>query len=68
MCIDYRDLNKILAKNQYLLLRIDDLLDYLKDVNFFTNIDLKSGYHQISIESLDAWKNTFKTKEGLFKL
>ena len=25
MCIDYRELNKVMIKNKYMLLRIDDL-------------------------------------------
>jgi hypothetical protein len=31
MCVDFRALNKIMVKNHYPLLRIDDLLDQLKD-------------------------------------
>ena len=30
-------------------------------------LNLKSGFHQISIESIDVWKMNFKTKEGLFE-
>jgi len=67
MCIDYRSLNEISVKNRYPLPRKDDLLDHLKDANFFTKLDLKLGYHQIPIESLDVWITTFKTREGLFE-
>jgi hypothetical protein len=67
LCIDYRALNKITVKNQYPIPRIDDLLDQLKGEKFFSNIDLKSGYHQVPIELIDVWKTTFKSKEGLFE-
>jgi Reverse transcriptase (RNA-dependent DNA polymerase) len=49
MCIDYRAMYKIMMKNRYPLSRIDDLLDQLKHARYFTNLDLKSGYHQFRI-------------------
>ena len=67
MCIDYRDLNKILVKSRYPLLQIDGLIENLKGAKFFTKLDLKSGYHHIPINSTDVWKIDFKTKEGLFE-
>eukprot|EP00253_Pinus_taeda_P001992 PITA_01992 len=46
---------------------IDDLLDQLKGVKYFNKIDLKTGYHQVSIEPSDVWKTAAKAKEGLFE-
>jgi hypothetical protein len=65
--IDYRELKKIIVRNRYSILGINDLLDQLKGAKFFKNIDLKSSYHQVPIEPTDVWKITFKSKEGLFK-
>ena len=67
MCIDYRDVNKISVKKQYPLLRIDNLLNYLKDSKLFTKLNLKSWYDQIPIESSDVSNVAFKTREGLFE-
>jgi hypothetical protein len=64
--IDYKSLNKIIVKTQYLIPQIDDLLNQLNGSNFFNKINLKSGYHEVLIESTNVWKTTFKSKEGLF--
>jgi hypothetical protein len=67
MCVNYWALNKIMVKNRYPLPRIDDSLDQLKNVVYFTKFDLHSGYHQIRFAEEDAWKTTFKPKQGLFE-
>src|SRR5271168_3882169 len=67
MCIDYRALNKIMIKNRYPLPCIDDLLDQLKEVVYFSKLDLHSGYHQVRVAEQDAWKIAFKTKHGLYE-
>jgi len=65
--IDYRALKKITIKNKYMIPRIDNILDQLKVSKLFSNIYLKYGYHQVSIEQTDLLKTNFKSKEGLFE-
>jgi len=67
LCIDYQVLNKIIFQTRYPIPHIDDLLDQLKRAKYFSNIDLKSGYHQVPIKPFDVWKIGFKPKEGLFE-
>ena len=40
LCVDYKQLNKMMVKNKYPLLRIDDLFDQLKGESVFLKIDL----------------------------
>jgi hypothetical protein len=44
MCIDYRGLNEVTRKDAYPLPSVDDTLDELKDANFYTHLDLASGF------------------------
>jgi hypothetical protein len=50
LCMDFRQLNKITVNNKYHLSRINDLFDHLKNARIYSNIDLRLGYHQVSIK------------------
>ena len=67
MTVDYRALNWWTKKYEYPHPWIDDLLDKLSCANFFSAIDLASGYHQIRLAPEDCEKTTFVTRYGLFK-
>ncbi|GBG67537.1 hypothetical protein CBR_g668 [Chara braunii] len=67
LCIDYRKLNTQTIKNAGPLPRIDDLLEQLGGAKYFSKLDLKSGYHQISIQPNDRYKTAFKTRYGHFE-
>ncbi|GBG60290.1 hypothetical protein CBR_g4245 [Chara braunii] len=67
LCIDYCKLNAQIVKNAGPLPRIDDLLERLGGAKYFSKLDLKSGYHQISIRPNDRYKSAFKTRYGHFE-
>ncbi|GJU86632.1 putative reverse transcriptase domain-containing protein [Tanacetum coccineum] len=67
MCIDYRELNKLIVKNRYPLPRIDDLFDQLQGSNIYSNIDLRSGYHQLRVRDQDIPKTAFQTRYGHYE-
>ncbi|GJX44817.1 putative reverse transcriptase domain-containing protein, partial [Tanacetum coccineum] len=67
MCIDYRELNKLNVKNRYPLPTIDDLFDQLQGSQFFSKIDLRSGYHQLRVHEDDIPKTSFRTRYRHFK-
>nr|GEV60138.1 putative reverse transcriptase domain-containing protein [Tanacetum cinerariifolium] len=49
------------VKNRYLLPRINALFDQLQGSQFFSKIDLRSGYHQLRVHEDDIPKTAFKT-------
>nr|GEW49118.1 putative reverse transcriptase domain-containing protein [Tanacetum cinerariifolium]GEW76344.1 putative reverse transcriptase domain-containing protein [Tanacetum cinerariifolium]GEX31909.1 putative reverse transcriptase domain-containing protein [Tanacetum cinerariifolium] len=63
MCIDYRELNKLTAKNRYPLPRINDLFDQLQGSSVYSKIDLRTGYHQLRVREEDIPKTAFRTRE-----
>nr|GEV11332.1 reverse transcriptase [Tanacetum cinerariifolium] len=67
MCIDYRELNKLIVKNRYPLPRIDDLFDRLQGSSVYSKISLRSGYHQLRVRDEDIPKTAFRTSYGHYE-
>jgi hypothetical protein len=61
---DYRALNVITRKNRYPLPLINDLIHRLKDMRYFTKLDIHLGYNNVHIHEGDEWKATFHTNRG----
>ncbi|GJR09472.1 putative reverse transcriptase domain-containing protein [Tanacetum coccineum] len=47
--------------------RIDDLFDQLQGSQYFSKINLRSGYHQLRVHKDDISKTTFRTRYGHFE-
>ncbi|GJR36367.1 putative reverse transcriptase domain-containing protein [Tanacetum coccineum] len=62
-----KELNKLTVKNRYPLPRIDALFDQLQRLQFFSKIDLRSGYHQLRVHEDDILKTMFRTRYGHFE-
>jgi hypothetical protein len=65
LCIDYRGLNDVTRKDAYPLPRVDDTVDELQDANFYTHLDLASGFLQVRVREQDIHKTAFQTPDGL---
>ena len=55
LCIDYRQLNKMIIKNRSPFPCIDDMFNQLCGATVFSKIDLRSGYHQVRIKDEDIF-------------
>ena len=65
--MDYRKLNAKTSKDVFPLPRSDDILDTLGGTEYFTSLDLASGYWQIQLDDDARVKSVFTTYNGLYK-
>ena len=66
-CVDYRRLNSLTIKDAYPLPRIDDSLRLLGNQQWFSTMDLASGYWQVAMSPEAKRKAAFVTNDGLFQ-
>lgn len=67
LCVDYRKLNLKTKKDAFPLPRIDESFDALQGAQYFSTVDLASGYHQVMVDERDRHKTAFTTPFGLFE-
>ena len=66
MVVDYRDLNGRTVKDRYSLPAVDETINMFKGANWFTKMDLQSGFHQVAIKEESRHKTAFRTRLGSY--
>lgn len=59
--------NKKIIENRYPIPNVHDFIDELHGVRYFSNIDLRSRYHQIRMKEEDIRKIAFRCHYGHFE-
>ena len=61
ICVDFTKLNRACLKDDYPLLRIDQLIDFTASCELLSFLDAYSGYHQAWMEKEDEKHTSFIT-------
>lgn len=54
-------------KNRFHKPLIEEILDELAGTQYFTKLDMRSGYHQVKMKEEDEFKTAFKTNQGHYQ-
>ena len=60
-CVDFRNLNRVYPKDEFLLPNMDLLIDSVARSAMFSFMDRFSGYNHIKMALRDAEKTAFRT-------
>ncbi|CAB4016774.1 uncharacterized protein K02A2.6-like, partial [Paramuricea clavata] len=67
LCIDMRMANQAIQRERHPTPTVDDLIHKLNGATIFTKLDLRSGYHQLSLAEESRHITTFVTHKGLYR-
>lgn len=67
ICLDPRNLNKVIKRQQYKLPTIDEIMVKLNRSNYFTTLDATSGFWNIPLDENSSNLSCFGTPYGRFK-
>ena len=66
-CVDFRAVDKVTKKDSFPMPLVADTLDALSGTQYFSTLDLKSGYWQIELHPSAREKTAFVTHNGLYE-
>lgn len=67
VCIDYRQLNKKIARDRFPMPLIDDRIDALANARVFSVIDLKNGFFHVLVAAESRKYTSFVTPDGQYE-
>lgn len=67
LCIDFRELNKIVVPQSQPFPLIDDLIVKTVNCKYFSTLDINSAFWSIPLKIQDRYKTAFVTQEGHFQ-
>lgn len=67
MCIDFRTLNKLMVRDVYPIPMIEDQIDQLSDKKYFSVLDWKNAFNQISFEENSIKYTSFMCHLGQYE-
>ena len=67
LCLDPKDLNKAIERNQWYLRTLDDILPELAQSKYFTVKDATSGFWHILLDFRNSLLTTFNTLWGKYR-
>ena len=62
MVVDYRPINKLTLVDKYPIPRINEMLDQVGDIRYFSKLGLHYGVHQILVDPDHVERSAFLTK------
>ena len=66
LCLDPKDLNKAIKRNQWYNRTVDDVLPELANSKYFSVLDAKSGYWHVPLDKESSLLTTFNTPWGKY--
>ena len=65
LCVDMRMANKAIRRERHHKPTIDDLIHSMNGAKVFSKLDLRAGYHQLTLAPESRYITTFATHQGL---
>lgn len=64
MCIDFRELNKLLISEPQPFPLIEEIIAKTQNSEWFSALDINSAFWAILLRAKDKYKTTFVTQDG----
>ena len=65
LCVDMRMANKAIQRERHPTPTVDDLIHAMNGAKIFSKLDLRAGYHQLTLAEESRYITTFATHKGL---